>query len=758
MILRSPAMPASHPRRRVALMAAAAVSCLISACAGFPELEATVARTPVFDPVTGEVIEAPVEGAQGRLSDRLTIPDGRAAQPVRPEITQAEIQALVGPGTVSATLPPQTIPELINAALGDILGVPYALGPGVAARSQVVAVRGAPQMERAAFLSLVQTALRDQGVRLHFENGSIQVRDDFAMGGAAGSVIRGREGTPTAARSVVQFFEVQTIEAQALNALAQGLTPNNGVSITVDQPSNALVLRGGAREVAQTANILRELDQTRFAGQQVLRVQPIYFSAENLRIALRDVLSSEGYQVSVTPGVPRPIILLALPEANQLLVFASDPELLERVSFWIDELDQPSRFGSSTTTFVYEVQNTDAASLGSLASGQQPAVSSPRPPTGVPGAPPREISQANQTGQAAQSDRAGGQQRGMGGFGGGQAFLGGQLLVDPMGNRILFTGTANDYAQLRTLLTTLDVPAKQVLVEVTVAEVTLNDQTRVGLNWFFSESGTDGTLSGGTGGPSPGLELGGTGLNLDFIGPDLRASFNAFASNNKVNILSTPRLVARSGTQARIQVGNDVPIITSQRAADSQTGGDTDILQTVQYRQTGVILDIQPVVYGDNRVDLIISQEVSTVADGGAGSAIASPVIGNRSLTTQISLNEGATGVLGGLIDNTYSKGNSGIPLFKDLPLLGSLFRTDTIRGDRTVLVILVTPFIMRDPNDMELFASQYTAEMNRAFRVGRGWSYTLTPFSGSTGVGFDLPRQSTPTRRPETELIAPGT
>ena len=300
-------------------------------------------------------------------------------------------------------------------------------------------------------------------------------------------------------------------------------------------------------------------------------------------------------------------------------------------------------------------------------------------------------------------------------------------------------------------------PAKQVLIEVTVAEVTLNDQTRAGLNFFFTESGSDGTLTGGTGGPSPGLELGGTGFNLDFTGIDLRAAFNAFASNNKVNILSTPRVVARSGGQSRIQVGNDVPIITSQRAADSQSNGDTDILQTVQYRQTGVILDVQPVVYGDNRVDLIISQEVSTVADGGAGSAIASPVIGNRSLTTQISLNEGSTAVLGGLIDNTYSKGNSGVPFLKDIPLLGSAFRVDTIRGDQTILVILVTPFIMRNPEDMELFAAQYAAEMNNAFRVGRGWSYTLTPFSGGRGVGFNLPRQSPPPQRPETERLAPG-
>ncbi len=737
---------------RTLLLSAA---CLSAACASYPTLQATVSGPSREQLDDQDRIEPIPEGSTNRLSDRINVP-GAAAEPRRPEIDEGQIAELVGQGSVNATLPPQTIPQLINTALGDILGVPFSLGPGVAERNQILAVRGAPQMERAAFFRLVQTALRDQGVRLHFEGGSVQARDDFAGSGSAAAVIRGRDTTPSAARTVIQFFEVQTIEVNALEALVQGLLPNNGVSMTSDVRANAVILRGGAREVAQTASILRELDQPRFAGRQVLRVQPVYFSADGLRTALQEVLSAEGYQVSITSAAPRSIVLLALGEANQLLVFTSEPALLERVSFWIDELDQPARFGAAVTTFVYQVQNTDAQSIGALASGQATSAAQPRPPVGVPGAPPSGVAQANSVDGSGQASFAGRQGGGLRGGGGASPFLGGQLLIDPVGNRILFTGTANDYAQLRTLLTTLDVPAKQVLIEVTVAEVVLNDTTRAGLNWFFTESMTDGVLSGGTGGLSPGLELGGTGLNLDFVGPDLRAAFNAFASNNKVSILSTPRLVARSGGTGRIQVGNDVPIITSQRAANSQSDGDTDILQTVQYRQTGVILEIEPVVYGDNRIDLVISQEVSTVADGSGGSAIASPIIGNRSVSTQLSLTEGSTGVIGGLIDNAYSKGNSGIPFLKDLPLAGSLFRTDTISGDRTELVILVTPFIIRNASDMELFAAQYSADMNRAFRVGRGWSYTLTPFPGGSGVGLDLPAPGRPTQRPVDLAEAP--
>jgi general secretion pathway protein D len=256
----------------------------------------------------------------------------------------------------------------------------------------------------------------------------------------------------------------------------------------------------------------------------------------------------------------------------------------------------------------------------------------------------------------------------------------------------------------------------------------------------------DGTLKGGTLG---GLGLKPGGLGLSFKGSDLRAQFNAFASNSKVNILSRPRLVARSGSEAQIQVGTDVPIVTTQAAAPVQTGGTSEILQSIQYRQTGVILKVKPIVYGDNRIDLQISQEVSSQQNNPNG-AIASPIILNREVTTQLSLQEGATAVLGGLIENNYTKGNSGIPLLKDIPVLGTAFRVDSVTGTKTELVVLVTPYVLRDSEEMSAFARTYASDMNAAFRVGRGASYTLTAWTGP-GVGLDLPQAAPASESPPT-------
>jgi general secretion pathway protein D len=206
--------------------------------------------------------------------------------------------------------------------------------------------------------------------------------------------------------------------------------------------------------------------------------------------------------------------------------------------------------------------------------------------------------------------------------------------------------------------------------------------------------------------------------------------------------------VARSGGQARFQVGTDVPIITTQAASNSQNNGNTDVLQSIQYRQTGVILEIEPVIYGD-RVDITISQEISEVGDAVAG--IDSPTILNRSLTTQMALNDGWTGVLGGLISNSYTKSNTGVPFLKDVPLIGSAFQSNSVSGTRTELLLLITPIIIRGDEDMRELAELYAEDMNVAFGIGRGWSYTLTPFNFGPvrGLGLNLPSGEPASERP---------
>lgn len=717
------------------LAAACMAPLLLAGCAAFPTMTTTT-RMPdhLDDSRSGD--EAILEGtdatvAEGRRgAERLAIP-GRSNQlAARPAATEAEIAALVPDEMVDATLAPQTIPQFAATVFGGVLNVPYALSGDVATRTEVIAGGTGGTVSKRALFRLTQQALKQYGIDVYIDGGAVTVGSSQA--GSAGSEIVRNRSTPTSSGRVVQFFNVQTIEVNVLQSLLGDLFPNlSGARVTPDPLTNSLIISGAARDVAQVVRTLREIDQPRFAGADVLRIEPVYWAAEALANSLEQTLTTEGYIVSRQALAGRSVVILSFPEANQILVFAKDPELLDRVNYWVGMLDRPAALGNKATTFVYNVRNTDAQSLGQLAMGQAPTTSQPQPPVGVPGTAPATESQASER-QTPRSASAQSPQSTSG------TFLEGRLLTDPIGNRIIFTGTASDYAQLRSLLNTLDTPAPQVVVEVMIAEVTLTDSTSIGVNLFGTQSRGDGLLTGST----EGLDIGSGAGVFTFIGADFRARLVANASNNRVNILQRPQLVTRSGGTARFQVGSDVPIITSQRASNSNSNGDTDILQSVQYRQTGTILEITPVVYGD-RVDVTISQELSEAGDPPAGSQIGSPPILNRSLTTQIAIRDGWTGVLGGLIGNNYRKNNAGIPFLKDVPLIGSAFQSNTVSGTRTELLLMITPYIVRGDEDMSGFAEEYAANMNAAFRTGRGWSYTLTPWSiGSRfkGLGLDLP------------------
>lgn len=702
---------------------------LAAGCAAFPTMVTDVAATgrPALN-ATQEAEQADASRTSSmeaqRRPERLVIPGPAPIIPSRMPATQAQIDALLADEMVDATLAPQPIPQFIATVFGEVLNLPYTLAGDVTERQETIAGGTGGAISKRALFALTQQALKQYNIDVYIEGSNVTIGRENAS--AIGATVSRNRTTPTSGGRVVQFFPVQTIEVNALQPLLSDLFPNlSGVRVVPDVAANSLLLSGAGRDVAQVVRVLRELDQPRFSGAQVLRIEPVYWSAERFARSLEDVLKTEGFVVSSNASATRPITILAFPQANQVMLFARDPEALARAEYWVENLDRPAALGDKVTTFVYQVLNTDAASLGALAMGQPPASSSAQAPVGVPGtAPAPAPSSASAGNDSASAGRGGGR------------FMNGHILTDPIGNRILFTGTASEYSELRTLLSTLDAAAPQVVIEVMIAEVTLTDSSSLGVNLFGTDTLGEGTISGGT----SGIAIGSGALSFTFVGPDYRAALVANASNNKVNILQRPQLVTRSGGEARFQVGTDVPIITSQGAAGGQTGGAGDILQSVQYRQTGTILEIKPVVYGD-RVDMQIRQELSSAGDSPTG--ISSPIILNRSLSTQIAVRDGWTGVLGGLISNNYTKINTGVPFLKDVPLVGSAFQNNRVTGNRTELLLLITPYIIRNDEDMADFADRYASDMNAAFRTGRGWSYTLTPWSiGSRfrGLGFDLP------------------
>lgn len=640
---------------------------------------------------------------------------GSSARVATPEITLEEIEALFpNDSRIEANLPAQSLPQFIDTVFAQVLEVPYAVGPGVSDRREVVALRGTARMSKRAFFAMVQSTLRDYGVALAVDRGAVRVFRDEVLSSDSPILLRQRSFPDglSPSQAVIQFFELQSIDVNSMTSLLNDTYPNaNRVRITARQDINTLVVAGNAREVAALAEIVDQIDQPRFAGAQIVRVEPVYWSAPQLVDAVTQILNTEGYQAARGGGgIQRAVTFHPVPYTNQVLLFSNLPEAFERALYWIEQLDRPSALGQEEGVFVYDVQATSAEDLGRLVGLVQAG-------GGVVGA---------DTSSAQNNASANGNAGAANGANRPAVSVMGRITIDAQGNRILYRGTPSEFARVRDLLVQLDRPARQVLVEMTIAEVTLTDETRFGIEWDLATvmNGND-TWTGGTDG---GLGLGGNGLVLNYSHPDVRAALNAFASNNNINILSTPRLVARSGGEAEIQVGTDVPVITSQQAATTQIGGNTDILQTVQYRRTGVILNIRPIVLGDDRIDIEITQEVSS-AQNNPNQAIGSPVILNRNVSTQLSLRPGATAVIGGLIQDTYSRGNLGVPVLKDIPLIGQAFRTDSADSDRTELLILITPYVV-DSDDLGQATENYLRPFNRLLARRGPHAYTLLPWA----------------------------
>jgi general secretion pathway protein D len=356
----------------------------------------------------------------------------------------------------------------------------------------------------------------------------------------------------------------------------------------------------------------------------------------------------------------------------------------------------------NNTIFYYAVRNTKAETIApllgiidqGLSSGSTSAPGAPTPAAAVPSAGATSIGAP--AAAAGIPIPGGGGGPGGGAAGGGRAASATQrIVVDPSRNAIIFKGSAEEFSQIRGLLESLDQPVREALIEVTVAEIRLTDTLNLGIEWALQRSGIldNNVVRLGTVG---GLGLGSGGLNFAILNDagQARLLLNTIARDDRFSILSSPRLLAKSGTEARIQVGSEVPILTSQQTAQTPIGGNPSIIQSIQYRSTGVLLSVRPVIHSGDRIDLEVSQEVSE-ATTNSTSQISSPIISNRKISTNLTLKDGSTVMLGGLISENRDLTQSGIPFLRDLPGVGQLFRVDSASNRKTELIVLITPYIV---------------------------------------------------------------
>lgn len=590
-------------------------------------------------------------------------------------------------GPINANIEGMPVPAFINEFFGSLLAVNFQMDPAVAKLTDLVTLRTSGPQSPQNFYRLAVEVLRTYGVGTRYEGGRVL----FVLAGKGGEfepplVLSGRAlpSVPVTHRPIFQLVELQSVRTSDVTQWLKTAFKTDGLDIQDDLNRNAVMLYGKPDIVRQAVAAIRVLDRPYMRGRVSTRLEPAFVTADELAKRLVDVLVAEGYGASLhsNQGVIQStaVVVLPLASANTVLVFAADANVLEHAVEWSRTIDRPNPTSGADNLFYYLVQNTRAEDIAATLNGVRAAAAQLNAP--IPTGPTNLVALPTTAGTVVAQSPSG-------------SVSNGKLVVDAPRNALIFQGAAADWGRILSLVKQMDKAARQVMIEVTIAEVSMDDNEEFGVSWLakndvgrFNGRVTSGILGG------PNGSFSGLTYLLDVAG-QTRAQLKAFAEDNRLTVLSTPRLLVKSGAEASIDVGTEIAIVSAQSASSQQTEGTSNILQSIQYRKTGIILDIKPIIYSDDRVDLEIRQEVSEALPLAADAAVQSPSIFNRSVSTSLSLRDGSSILIGGLMSSRLTNADAGVPFLKNIPLLGNAFKNKTRRKNRTELVLMIVPYIV---------------------------------------------------------------
>ena len=594
--------------------------------------------------------------------------------------------------------------EVIRAILEDTLDLNYVVDPNVQGR---VTLQTSQPLAPEQVLPTLEELLRMNGAALVETDGLFQVVPAERAGlGIANLSYDG----PTGRGIMTRVIPLQFVSANELGTIAQSFVANPA-SIRVEPGRNLLFVTGTQAEIAAVNRLLAVLDVDWLSGMS--------FALEPLQAVTPEVIVAELQQILDDPNGPRLgdlVRFVPLERMNAVLVVSKQPRYLDEARNWIARLDQGTT--NSQRVFVYYVQNRRAAdladTLGNIFSAQTTKVSlgseieiapgytpttltseleggtSEAPLAAAPPTPPASAPSPSSKGIA---------------FGGTGEI---RILADEASNSLVVLATPEGYRQVEAALRRLDILPLQVLIEATLVEVTLNDSLEYGVRWFFEAGDSSFTFTdAATDAGEAVLGSSFPGFSYVFDSDNVRATVNALRGVTDVKFLSAPTLMVLDNETARLQVGDEVPVVT--RSSTSVVDADAPIVNDVEFRDTGVILNITPRVNASGLVILDVEQEVSEVTET-TTSGIDSPTIQQRKMESSIAVQNGETIVLGGLIRDRLEEGTTGIPVLGDIPILGNLFKATDNSSARTELLVLIKPQVVRNQED----ARAVTEELRR--------------------------------------------
>jgi general secretion pathway protein D len=585
------------------------------------------------------------------------------------------------------------VASVANEILGETLRIPFTIDPAVTGK---ITLRIERRLTADQLLTAFEAVLASNGivmVRTDGQIGLVPKTKARGVGGvqASATTPRGRAGYQTVAEPLRY-----ATPSEVAKALAAAGSPE--VVVYADDKLGLLVLGGTSAEIAAARETIAVFDRSGLADARLRFVTLRTAPAAGVATDLDQLIKAANLAgVAVVP----------IRQLNAVVILARSSALLDQVESWALRFDKPS-LEEASTLWIYKARNVPADAMAEALRSLSQSSSTQSIDTSASG-PTVDRPESAQVISA--------QTRELGAPGGASGF-GAEALrvsVEKTTNSVLVMAPASRWRILKSALEQLDRPADQVLIEATVLEVTLNRDFQFGVDWsFVSKNGKISATQSRfeSGAVTPVFP----GLSVSYLDSSVHAIVDTLAAKTNVEVMSAPKLLALDNQSASLQIGDQVPVVV-QRAQGTVAPG-APLVSTTEYRDTGVILKIKPRINGEHTVLIELSQEVSGVSRT-TTSGIDSPTIQQRKFQSLLEVREGQTVALGGLISTNRSTDDVGVPLLKDIPVAGGLFKTATKTKRRTELIVLLNAKILRSAEVGDNGLTDLKASMGEIERRG---------------------------------------
>ncbi|HEY8587330.1 MAG TPA: type II secretion system secretin GspD [Rhodanobacter sp.] len=683
-----------------------------------------------------------------------------SGQFIRPGGLTTPRPAASGSGAVTFNFENQPVQAVVKAILGDLLKQNYTIVPGVQGN---ISFSTAEPVDAGQALPILETLLGWTGNALvHRSGGYVVMPEKDAV---AGNLVPSLGAAAPQGGLQARLFPLRYISATEMQKLIKPFA-RPGAILLADPARNLLVMSGTPQELANYQSMVRTFDVDWLRGMSVGVFNLQYANVAELMPKLDGMFGANGN----TPlaGMLR---FIPIERTNALVVISTQPDYLQEVGDWITRIDRGG--GNEPQLFVYDVRNIKASDLarylaqiytnGAGASGGGDSGGQVGP--GLTGMTLGSADNAGATsmgstagsfgssaGAARDAGQSGGSGFGLGGSGhdsgaaaGGFGATAGGFTTNSAGgntgaaneqqysssdgsvrissvdsnNQLLVRARPSQWEEIKSAIGKLDNVPLQVQIETRILEVSLTGEFQFGVQWYLE--GLTGSTVDGSGNLVPGQPFrhrqaalgqggnafGGEPFFYSFLNSNLQVAVRAMETSGNTKTLSAPSMVVMNNQMASIAVGNQIPI--NQTSVNTGIGNATSYNQ-VSYLSTGVILNVQPRINPGGLVYMNISQEVSQ-ADKSIPLVNGNPAISQRKLATQVAVQSGQTVLLGGLIEQAEGNTDTGIPGLNRIPVLGRLFGSTNRSRNRTELIVLITPRVIRGGADAKQITDDYQSK-----------------------------------------------